>query len=103
MLSNVELEVGQKVTILEWNAREIQSGGMFSTSTRIVRDRSWVGDAMTIRAISLPFIVVDALSYNKPTRRTLDTRELVLMELSDEFLAIKNGKPVCTFCGYDGN
>jgi hypothetical protein len=71
-----KLKVGMKVTVYEWEP--YPSG---------VRDRSYVGEVMEIKAIDHPFVVVERLEdriLNRPM--TLDLRMVTLHALSKKFI-----------------
>ena len=71
-----KIKVGDIVTVYEWEP--YPSG---------VRDRSYVGEALKIRAIDSPFIVMERLEdriFNSPM--TLDLRMVHLKKLSKTFV-----------------
>lgn len=74
MITIGEIEKGMKVTILEWT----NSG-----------DRSWVGDELHVLAVQPPFVKVrihkDCFGLRDGDPLTLNTNEVVLMELNEEF------------------
>lgn len=94
-LENVK--VGQRITVLSWKPRQqVVRGdilyGMGGQSVVMVTDRSYLGDALEVVAVSGPFIVAKALhcDYGNPDERPpvrLDTRECDIAELTEEYVA----------------
>lgn len=88
MITPGELAVGQKITILQRHQREFEESDMFGGTITKKRqeDRSWYGDVLTVKAIQLPFIVVEIADscFSSPVK--MDTRELVFMELNEDYI-----------------
>lgn len=85
-----DIEVGMYVTVLEWNPQErtYNAGGIFDEGqviTKVHRDGSWCGDVLIVRAICLPYIVVDG-NRDYMVGLQLDIRRLSLMKLTPEYV-----------------
>lgn len=88
MISSGELSIGMFVTIHHWHERECASS-LFSpaaTETKTYVDHSWCGDVLEVIAIALPYIRVKFAKGYIVNETTLDTRQLELMELPEEFV-----------------
>lgn len=94
IISDGELSVGQKVTVLAWKRLVVDelTGDFLTGGTQIqqrtIEDNSFKGDVLEIKAVDLPFIIVKVLSngiLKKPIK--MDTRRVDLMELSNEYVA----------------
>lgn len=88
MISPGEITKGMTVTIHHWLPREIpdifgMGGGIGTTQTHT--DHSWCGDALKVLAVKLPYVRVQL--PGSWGAHTLDTREMVLMELPDDFVS----------------
>lgn len=89
MLSPGEITKGMKITVVNWNPREIPTFSLFDTQPATVthEDTSWCGDVLEVLAVSLPYIVIrDVRSFRGHPCR-IDTRQCSLMELSAEYIA----------------
>ena len=93
IISNGELAIGQKVTVLSWKQILIDEvTGNFLTGetqiqTRTVNDNSYKGNVLEIVAIDLPYIAVINHSDNWQKKAfKLDTRRVDLMELSEAYV-----------------
>jgi hypothetical protein len=61
--------------------------GVQSTSVLKIEDKNYKGRVLRIRAINLPFIVVEFLTGdNNSSFISFDTREYKLIKLSDEYV-----------------
>jgi hypothetical protein len=93
-----DIQIGMYVTVLEWNPQErtYQSGGPFSdygeVVTKTFRDGSWCGDVFIVRAICLPYIIVDG-EHGYTVGLDLDLRKLSLMKLTREYVEASHFKP----------
>jgi hypothetical protein len=67
-----ELKIGQKVTVLSW---------VFPDG-----DNSYKGDVLEIKAIDLPFIVVENMSDGWGQTLKFDTRQVNFKELSGDYV-----------------
>jgi hypothetical protein len=95
MISPGELSVGQYVTVLENKPFETFSEDLLGTvQTATTIDRSGMGEVLLVIAINLPYIVVERCSNLNSinTRRSIDTRRSILMELSKEYIEALNNK-----------
>jgi len=81
MISAGEIQKGMMVTVLNWSDQHNHS---IWGAESIVKDKSYIGDQLEIIGISLPFIRVKRGKSNENI--TLDTRDLTLMELSEDFI-----------------
>ena len=89
-----DFAVGIYVTVLSWKPREVETMGSFvgaslgegwkAPETRVVQNRSFVGELLRIDAVDLPFVAVDAIRgfMGRPYASVLDTRECELKRLS---------------------
>lgn len=94
-----DIDVGMYITVTqgrEYDASTSLFGGIFGVQTaaepQVRHDCSYNGNVLRVKAISLPFIVVERLTgrHGCPylaTTLTLDIREVVLSRLTDEFVA----------------
>lgn len=62
---------GMHITILRWLH---------------VRDYSWVGDVLHVVAVNAPFIVVNLRRTHLTSRMVIDTRNVALRQLSEDFV-----------------
>ena len=99
ILSSEELEVGMHVTVLEHKALPpmpnpfasmfaIPLPGEDTKTEEVFKDRSFIGDVLTVLAIDHPFIVVRKESeYAHNTyKHTIDIRHTSIMALKEEFV-----------------
>jgi hypothetical protein len=78
ILAPDDFQVGQHIVIHSWRDDK----------------KHWLGDALKIRAICLPYIVVKFISQQEWPSVTLDTRRVNLMQVSPEFVQAQlNGYP----------
>ncbi len=74
------VEVGQYVTVLAWKPREVDISS---------QDRSYVGDALQVKAIDLPFVVCEVLKLStkaQPCIAILNLQGLTLKVLTKEYV-----------------
>ena len=71
ILAADDLQVGQHVAIHSWRNGK----------------KHWLGDALQIKAICLPYLVVKFVSVKEWPAVTLDTRQVNLMTVTPEFVA----------------
>ena len=85
-----DLNVGDRVTVLSWKPREVWSSFSSGDSPAVqtIQDRSFMGTVLTIRAIDLPYIVVEwqDLPIIDSARSVIDTRQCELRRVSDEYV-----------------
>lgn len=99
IISPGELAVGQYITVYEWLPSEVIDhafGRLFGgATTRMYTDTAYCGDVLKVEAIDLPYIVIsrpnESASYSGNTK--LDTRQVKLMELSEEYVKAMERKP----------
>jgi hypothetical protein len=72
-----DLEVGQQVTVHHWKDRR----------------PDWMGVALEITAINLPFVAFKALSDENFPTVPLDIRHCVLMPITPEFVQAQMRRP----------
>lgn len=53
--------------------------------------KHWLGDALEIKAICLPYLVVKFVSVQEWPSVTIDTRQVNLMAVTPEFVAAQRG------------
>lgn len=84
-----DLKVGDIITILEW--RELKGDNQ--------RRRDWIGEILTITALSYPFISVriDSRTIGRETV-PIDTTECTLAPLTTEYVEAMTPKR-CKACG----
>lgn len=75
ILAADDLQVGQHVAIHSWRDDK----------------KHWLGDALEIKAVCLPYLVVKFVSVKEWPSVTLDTRQVNLMQVSPEFVAAQRG------------
>jgi hypothetical protein len=91
-----DMAVGMHITILhgrKWKPCYGQPANSVAVAEAIWEDISWKGDVLVIRAVSLPYIVVDCLTGCCQRRINLDTRERKFCRLSDEYVAAAIKQP----------
>lgn len=101
MITPGELCVGDFITVHSWihEERDVENF-LYGTVTKITHmDHSFEGDPFVIRAICLPFIVVDDVRhtngcYAYHSQISIDTRRVVLMPLTKEYIKALTGKEV---------
>jgi len=74
MLAPDDISVGKYITIMEWKSHE---------------DYSYMGDVLLVKAVSLPFVVVDYLirgGYVVLSGIRLDVRRVDFMALSPDYV-----------------
>jgi hypothetical protein len=97
MLQPDDLNVGEHITVLNWKRKievpdfdSIFGGmGIGTISTKSKEDQSYKGDVLEITSVDLPFIVVTVkkgLTAFLKRPLVLDTREVELKRLSEEFV-----------------
>lgn len=75
ILAADDLHVGMAVAIHSWRDDK----------------KHWLGDALEIRAICLPYIVVKFVSVQEWPSVTLDSRQVNLMAVTPEFVQAQRG------------
>jgi hypothetical protein len=75
ILAADDLQVGQHLVIHSWRDDK----------------RYWLGDALEIKAICLPYLVAKFVSVQEWPSVTIDTRQVNLMAVSPEFVAAQLG------------
>jgi hypothetical protein len=75
ILAADDLQVGQQVAIHSWRDEK----------------KHWLGDALEIKAICLPYLVVKFISQQEWPSVTLDARQVNLMQVSPEFVTAQLG------------
>jgi hypothetical protein len=76
-----DLVVGMNVTVLEWGPLT----QIVDDVSVVTQSRGLCGDVLVVKAIDLPYIVVEEQKYFG--RISLDTRKATLMKLTDEYMA----------------
>lgn len=94
MITKGEIAKGHFVTVLKWLPREFPAVRMLGFDGGTHVDRSWVGDVLEVMAVDLPFIVVEHRSASGYNPIQLNMDELVLKELSPEFVAASIGNGI---------
>ena len=85
MAEDGAIKAGMYITILEWHKFKVTD---FNTGKEVERqDQSYVGDTLKIKAVDLPFLIVERVDRPAPYSINLDLRKLEIKELSDEFVA----------------
>ena len=90
ILKQDDFEVGQFITVLN-NKRTVYQtikNDIDGTIATAREDKSWIGTIFCIKAMCLPFIVVNYCgSYYKDVFKTIiDTREFDFVKLPDKFV-----------------
>jgi len=96
IISPGELSVGQNVTVLNWLPRVHEEIGYENFAPTLIKtthvDHSYEGDVLNIKAIDLPFIIVEEARKYKMGPFKLDTRRANLMELSEDYVKAMKGE-----------
>lgn len=71
IVSYDEIKVGDKVTLLRWLSH---------------KDRSWVGDLMTVKAKDYPFVVVSGDCFHGNKSHTFHIQDVVFGKPSEDFV-----------------
>jgi hypothetical protein len=77
-----DLHVGQQIAIHSWKNGKSH----------------WLGDALEIKAICLPYLIVKFISQEEWPSVTLDVRQVNLMAVSSEFVAAQRGGYCSDLC-----
>lgn len=100
LMSHGDLAIGQFITIHSWHPIPVPNSDPFGlksgeawkgNSEQTYTPTAYLGDVMEVRAVCLPYIVVENWGTYPSTILRLDTRVLDLMELTPEYVkAIKD-------------
>lgn len=82
------------LTVLEWEPVVHEADGFFTTTATTYRDNSWKGSVLEVKAVQLPYVVVNNHSYCSGRAITLDTRQVKLMELSPSMVEAMIGRVI---------
>ena len=85
LLQADDLQVGQQVAIHSWKSGKAH----------------WLGDALEIKAINLPYLIVKFISQQEWPSVTLDTRQVNLMPVSREYVQAQLGGYCSDLCKGD--
>jgi hypothetical protein len=85
-----DLAPGVLCTVLDANAKSVQQEACDSPVAVIAaisggKYERWVGHAMEIQAVDLPFVVVKPYRWDNAPGQPIDTREAKLVRISREF------------------